>query len=141
MFTDKASPVAPGEACFTSVAAAPTTEHRGAILHTLFPSWMYGNDRIEWCGELRLGEGRSFAPHAYPESEQILLVLEGAGWLSLEDGTAAIGPGSVLYVPAGFTHSVSATRELRLFGARSRIGRVEPPPFLRRGAPSEPRET
>jgi mannose-6-phosphate isomerase-like protein (cupin superfamily) len=132
MFTDRASPVAPGERCFTSIDRAPATEHRGATLKTLFPPEMYGNDRIEWCGELHLAAGRALERTAYPTSEQLLLALSGEGTVEIDGAEAPVRPGTVLYLPAGFPHSIGATAPLRLFGARSRIGRVQRPRLLDR---------
>jgi mannose-6-phosphate isomerase-like protein (cupin superfamily) len=133
MFTETASPVPPGEACFTSLALAPATEHRGATLKTLFPRETYGNQRVEWCGELQLAARRRLERDCYPESEQILLALAGEGIVEVDGAEAPVRPGTVLYLPAGFPHSIRAKTAMRLFGARSRTGRMRRPRLLCRG--------
>jgi quercetin dioxygenase-like cupin family protein len=130
------SRVTTGEHCFTSVARATTSEHRGATLRSLFPPSTFGSQKIDWCGELHLGEGRSLAWYADPENEQTLLVLEGHGTAVLEDTTTDIRPGSILFIPAGFGHALTASRSLRLFGVQARAGREFVPELLRRGRAS-----
>ena len=43
--------------------------------------------------------------HVHPTQEEVIFVLSGEGVSETEDGKKAIGPGSVVYVPAGVAHA------------------------------------
>lgn len=61
-----------------------------------------------------LEPGEANVPHAHPESEDTIVVLEGTG--RVRDYThgleVPVGPGCVVHVPPGVEHAVSATTRL-----------------------------
>lgn len=61
------------------------------------------------AGSLRLGAGRSpHAPHKHAE-EEIMLVAEGTGEISIEGETAKCAPGSMMYCAAERLHGIVNT--------------------------------
>ncbi|MBP1848508.1 AraC family transcriptional activator of pobA [Rhizobium petrolearium] len=46
-------------------------------------------------------------PHAHPDHTQILLVLEGGGWIRMEEKTWQIAPLSLIVVPASIVHEIN----------------------------------
>jgi quercetin dioxygenase-like cupin family protein len=127
------SPLPAGERCFTSLAASAAVEARGATWRPLFPPGTYGQ-QVDWIGELQLAAGRSLETLADPDAELTLLVLEGEGAAQIEGVELPIRAGSILYLPAGFEHGLSARAGLRLFGVRASAGRAFVPRLLRRGS-------
>ena len=131
VFTDQRSPIEVGEACFANIERAPVTVERGVTVKTLFPPEYFGNQKIEWWGELWLEPGKEMASVRYKEAEQILYVLEGQGVLYLWDKEITLRPGSIAYIVARATHAIVNTGNgrLRLVGSRSQIGRMPMPAY------------
>lgn len=46
-------------------------------------------------------------PHAHPDHTQILLVLEGGGWIRMEEKTWQITPPSLIVVPSSIIHEIN----------------------------------
>lgn len=60
--------------------------------------------------------GYSHKLHMHPTQEEVIFVLEGKGVTQTREDTITIGPGSVVFVPAGVYHAtinVSDTEPLR----------------------------
>jgi mannose-6-phosphate isomerase-like protein (cupin superfamily) len=57
---------------------------------------------------LRLGAGHSLALDLHPGSEKTLFVLAGAGACQADGATYTLGPGTVVYVPAGVPATATA---------------------------------
>jgi len=66
------------------------------------------------AGSLRLKPGQSpHPPHQHPE-EEILLVTEGQGEISLDGATTRAGPGAMMYCAAGRLHGIVNTGQTPL---------------------------
>jgi quercetin dioxygenase-like cupin family protein len=52
-----------------------------------------------------------FPQHQHDHSEDVFLVLEGSGWFREGDRRTPIGPGDVVFVPAGEVHGTIAGPE------------------------------
>jgi mannose-6-phosphate isomerase-like protein (cupin superfamily) len=60
--------------------------------------------------------------HVHPEQEEVIYVLSGKGITQTQEGEIKVGPGSVIYVPAGEPHKTwnpSKTEPLRVIVAKS----------------------
>jgi quercetin dioxygenase-like cupin family protein len=57
---------------------------------------------------IRYEPGAEFPQHRHEQSEDVFFVLEGSGWLRLGDERTPIGPGDVVWVPAGEVHGTVA---------------------------------
>jgi quercetin dioxygenase-like cupin family protein len=66
------------------------------------------------AGSLRLKPGMSpHPPHQHPE-EEIIVVTEGAGEISVEGRAAQVGPGSMMYCGGGKLHGIVNTGKVPL---------------------------
>ena len=76
--------------------------------------WVYFDGKTDQLrgftgGSLRLKAGASpHPPHQHPE-EEILLVTEGAGEISIEGKAVAAGPGAMMYCAANKVHGIQNT--------------------------------
>ncbi|MFN4258164.1 MAG: cupin domain-containing protein [Gemmataceae bacterium] len=52
--------------------------------------------------------GAEFPQHQHDQSEDVFFVLEGSGWLREGDRRTPIGPGDVIFIPAGEQHGTIA---------------------------------
>jgi quercetin dioxygenase-like cupin family protein len=57
---------------------------------------------------IRYEAGAEFPQHVHEASEDVFFVLEGTGWLREGDQLSPIGPGDVVFVPAGQQHGTVA---------------------------------
>ena len=60
--------------------------------------------------------------HIHPDQEEVIFVLSGKGITQTQEGEKEIGPGSVIFVPAGEPHTtwnVSETESLRVVVVKS----------------------
>jgi quercetin dioxygenase-like cupin family protein len=60
--------------------------------------------------------------HVHPDQEEVIFVLSGKGITRTQEGEKAVGPGSVIFVPAGEPHTtwnVSETESLRVIVVKS----------------------
>lgn len=65
-------------------------------------------------GSLELKPGQSpHPPHAHPE-EEIMLITEGYGEISLEGRVTKVGPGTVMYAGSNRTHGIVNTSDAPL---------------------------
>jgi uncharacterized RmlC-like cupin family protein len=72
--------------------------------------------------------GISHKLHMHPTQEEAIFVLEGKGFSETEEGKVVIGPGSVVFVPAGVYHATinaSDTEPLRAVIIKSPPGEEE----------------
>lgn len=60
-------------------------------------------------GEMKPGEGPP--PHLHRDREEYFYVLEGTYWLSVNGAESTIGPGTLVFVPRGTTHSFKNTSD------------------------------
>ena len=66
-----------------------------------------------------LDPGEENQPHAHPNSEDTIVILEGHGSIEnlLSGRTLAFGPGDVVHVEAGVPHKVKADQGQRIVSA------------------------
>ncbi len=57
---------------------------------------------------IRYKPNAEFPQHVHDESEDVFFVLEGTGWLKEGEKLTPIGPGDVVFVPAGERHGTVA---------------------------------
>jgi mannose-6-phosphate isomerase-like protein (cupin superfamily) len=57
----------------------------------------------------RYPTGGYVEPHVHPVAEQVYYFLSGAGRAECGDETRAVGPGDVMFVPAGVRHGLVST--------------------------------
>lgn len=57
------------------------------------------------AGLVVLQPGKGHERHTHPDSEEILYILSGEGEQTIADEKQSIGPGEMVYIPAGVEHS------------------------------------
>lgn len=57
---------------------------------------------------IRYGANAEFPQHIHDHSEDVFLVLEGSGWFKEGEKLTPIGPGDVVFIPAGERHGTVA---------------------------------
>jgi len=57
---------------------------------------------------IRYGANAEFPQHIHDGSEDVFLVLEGTGWFKEGEKLTPIGPGDVVFIPAGERHGTVA---------------------------------
>ncbi len=84
-------------------------------------------DRTRWGANHLLLRVTEYAPgvahelHSHPNQEEIIFVLEGEGYSKFDGKRHPLGPGSVVFIPAGLEHATANTsnRPLRALVAKS----------------------
>jgi oxalate decarboxylase/phosphoglucose isomerase-like protein (cupin superfamily) len=61
------------------------------------------------AGVVQLEPGKGHELHTHPDSEEILFVINGRGEQTVAGETRDIGPGEMVYVPAGVEHGTINT--------------------------------
>lgn len=87
---------------------AAKLEHPFGLQHIHFqgPTDMLGNFE---AGSLALKPGMEpHPPHKHPD-EEILLICEGSGEISIEDEVTQVAPGSMMYTAANKLHGIKNT--------------------------------
>ena len=46
-------------------------------------------------------------PHLHADLDQIYIVINGSGWMDIDGERSEIGPGSLVHIPHGKTHSLT----------------------------------
>jgi quercetin dioxygenase-like cupin family protein len=124
LFTDLSASRDP-DACFVELADLRSVATRYGDETPLFDT--FANPCIRFVGERRI-DGRFDESDVHDGTEQIILVLEGAGELELLGQRVPLRPGSVMYLIAGLPFSVRGT--LRTIGSSSDSGRIPEPPLF-----------
>lgn len=93
----------------TSVAAAPAPSGQGGAPPGVTRTELQRHDlsapgREAIQVRVGLDPGAAFPPHSHP-GEEIIYVLEGSLEYRLDGRVVTLGPGGVLFVPAGVVHS------------------------------------
>lgn len=57
---------------------------------------------------IRYEPGAEFPQHVHEQSEDVFFVLEGSGWFREGEKRTPIGPGDVVFIPAGEVHGTVA---------------------------------
>jgi len=71
----------------------------GVRLHAI------GGEQVLLC-RVQYAPGKQVPWHAHPESEQVMLVLEGEVEMTIEEETKALRPGDVVVVNRGLQHKL-----------------------------------
>ncbi|WP_380680822.1 cupin domain-containing protein [Salinigranum sp. GCM10025319] len=61
------------------------------------------------AGVVLLEPGKGHERHTHPDSEEILYFLSGEGTQTIADEERDVGPGEMVYIPAGVEHSTINT--------------------------------
>ena len=69
---------------------------------------------LQSLAEASLAAGQSTERHYHRESEEIYVVLEGEGDLTIDGERRQVGAGDAALIPAGAWHEIVATSPLRL---------------------------
>lgn len=64
---------------------------------------------LQFIHDNTLEPGASFGVHRHVDSEELYIVLEGVGSASVDDERYAVGPGDVVVLRMGQSHSISAS--------------------------------
>lgn len=78
---------------------------------------MLGSAAINWVDLVRIPPGHSIGCHTHGhEDEEVYIVIDGKGILTIEDRQIEVGAGDVAHNPPGGTHGLHnhGERELRL---------------------------
>jgi oxalate decarboxylase/phosphoglucose isomerase-like protein (cupin superfamily) len=67
-----------------------------------------GSERFS-AGVVLLEPGKGHELHTHPDSDEILYVVSGRGDQTVADETREVGPGEMIYVPAGVEHGTINT--------------------------------
>jgi len=98
-------------------------DHAGARADKHFKSTLFQGDHL-LAGLNCLEPGQAQPAHTHAAADKFYYVIEGRGVFSVGDETHAVGPGMIVWAPAGVPHGVenrSATRLTLLVG-------IAPPP-------------
>ena len=98
-------------------------DHVGARADKHFKSTLFQGDHM-LVGLNCLEPGQTQAAHAHAEADKFYYVIEGRGLFSLEDNTQEVGPGRVVWAPAGLSHGVENRSDSRL----TLLVGIAPPP-------------
>jgi len=98
-------------------------DHVGARADKHFKSTLFQGDHM-LVGLNCLEPGQTQAAHAHAEADKFYYVIEGRGLFSLEDNTQEVGPGMVVWAPAGMSHGVENRSDSRL----TLLVGIAPPP-------------
>jgi mannose-6-phosphate isomerase-like protein (cupin superfamily) len=101
----------------------PAAEVHSALLHpgqARLETHPFGSQRIYFdgstpglkslvAGSLVLNPGQQpHPPHTHPD-EEIMVITEGTGQISMNGASSAVGPGAVMYVTPNYLHGVMNT--------------------------------
>jgi mannose-6-phosphate isomerase-like protein (cupin superfamily) len=85
------------------VAPYHPANHTGTVNRRLIGSETVGHTRIEVLhGTIQPGKGAE--PHAHPDIEQVVYMLEGRAVAEIDGVRSEVGPGDCCYFPAGKRH-------------------------------------
>ena len=63
--------------------------------------------------EASLPQGAATDPHFHKLSEEFYFILEGAGEMTVDGETRAVGPGDAVLIPPGARHTIRALSAMR----------------------------
>lgn len=67
-----------------------------------------GSERLS-AGVVNLEPGKGHELHTHPDSDEILYFISGEGEQTVADETREVGPGEIIYIPAGVEHGTVNT--------------------------------
>ncbi len=88
-----------------SLEESPRNHRGGQVSHLLLAPGQFGaaNVCITW---VEGGPGSEQPIHSHPDSEQVYVIVERQGAMTLGDETAEVGLGTAVLVPPGAGHSI-----------------------------------
>jgi mannose-6-phosphate isomerase-like protein (cupin superfamily) len=89
--------------------ATPFTTLDGSEIRVLLDAET--DARKQSLAEAVLRPGQATQRHYHAETEEIYVVLEGAGEMELEGDVRVVGPGDAVLIPPGARHSIRAEGE------------------------------
>ncbi len=92
---------------------SPRNHRGGQVSHLLLAPGQFGsrNLAITWVE----GEPGSEQPlHRHPENEQVYVIVNGLGVMTVGDETREVGPGTMVLVPPDTLHSIRNVGENKL---------------------------
>ncbi|MGH2594039.1 MAG: cupin domain-containing protein [Anaerolineae bacterium] len=98
-------------------------DHVGARADKHFKSTLFQGDHM-LVGLNCLEPGQTQAAHAHAAADKFYYVIEGRGLFSVEGNTQEVGPGMVVWAPAGMSHGVENRGDSRL----TLLVGIAPPP-------------
>lgn len=98
-------------------------DHVGARADKHFKSTLFQGDRL-MVGLNCLESGQTQVPHAHGAADKFYYVVEGRGLFTVGDEAREVGPGTVVWAPAGVSHGVENRGDSRL----TLLVGIAPPP-------------
>jgi mannose-6-phosphate isomerase-like protein (cupin superfamily) len=83
--------------------ATPFTTKDGSTIRE------YVHTEVQSLAEASLGPGQATRRHYHARSEEIYLIVEGAGELEIDGEVRSVGPGDAILIPPGAWHQLIAT--------------------------------
>jgi mannose-6-phosphate isomerase-like protein (cupin superfamily) len=91
-------------------AAEAFTTLDGSTIRVLLDARLGGAAR-QSLAEATLAPGAATRRHYHPRTEEIYVVLAGAGWMEVEGDARDVGPGDAILIPPGAWHEIRAGGE------------------------------
>jgi mannose-6-phosphate isomerase-like protein (cupin superfamily) len=85
----------------------PFTTKDGSTIHELHHS------ELQSLAQATLEPGQTTRRHYHGQSEEIYVVVEGAGEMELDGELRTLGPGDAVLIPPGAWHEIRAVERLR----------------------------
>lgn len=99
-------------------------DHTGARADKHYKATLVQGDHL-MVGVNCLEPGQEQPVHAHDDADKVYVVMEGAGLFAVGEVTREVGPGGVVWAPAGVPHGVRNEADERL---TLLVGIAPPPP-------------
>ena len=93
---------------FVSSEDVPTQMFDWGTLKWMATPDVNGSERFS-AGSIPLAPGKGHESHTHPDSDEILYIISGEGEQTVEDETREVGPGEMIFIPAGTEHGTINT--------------------------------
>lgn len=83
---------------------------RGIPPHELFPKvsiQAIGGEQLLLC-RVTYGPGAVVPSHSHPQTEQVMIILEGSITITIDEETASLGPGDLAVINRGVPHELTS---------------------------------
>jgi mannose-6-phosphate isomerase-like protein (cupin superfamily) len=89
----------------TSVLESPVNRRGGQSSHLLLAKGQFGSRHlaITWVD---CPSGSEQPIHVHSDSEQVYVIVRGSGTMTVGDETRPVGPGTLVFIPAGTGHAI-----------------------------------
>ena len=87
------------------LADSPKNHRGGQVSHLLLAPGQFGaqNLLVTW---VEGAPGSQQSTHAHADEEQVYVIVQGRGAMNVDDETEEVGPGTLVFVPPGASHSI-----------------------------------